>query len=348
MRGVGAIAAFAKQVDWCATLGSPFMAALCDALPRVLDRTTATGRRVLDWPGNAFADALPIRVAGGLHALVRSGAAPDLAALYPPATLDAGALVGVLRRTIARHDDALRTWLDRAPQTNEVMRSAVLMPGMLAIADATGLPLRVFELGPSAGLNLRLDAYAYDLGGRVIETSGAPIRLVPEWRGPPPPAAQVRIVERRGGDLAPIDVTDAAARERLLAYVWPDQPVRLARLAAALDAAAADPPPIDRAEAADWTERHVAPVAGAVTVLFHSIAYQYFVSESRARIAGHMDRAGAAATAAAPLAWLRFEMDDASEGVPPALRLRLWPGGEDRLLACAHPHGSVVDWRLAG
>jgi hypothetical protein len=324
------------------------MAALCDALSRVLDRTTATGRRILDWPGDAFADALPIRVAGGLHALVRSGAAPDLAALYPPATLDAGALVMVLQRTIARHDEALRPWLDSAPQTNEVMRSAVLMPGMLAVADATGLPLRVFELGPSAGLNLRLDAYAYDLGGLMIEASAAPIRLVPQWRGPPPPEAQVRIVERRGGDLAPIDVTDAAARERLLAYVWPDQPARLARLAAALDAAVADPPPIDRAEAADWTERHVAPVVGAATVLFHSIAFQYFATSSRARIAGHMERAGAATTAAAPLAWLRFEMDDASEGVPPALRLRLWPGGEDHLLARAHPHGSVVDWRPAG
>jgi hypothetical protein len=26
------------------------------------------------------------------------------------------------------------------------------------------------------------------------------------------------------------------------------------------------------------------------------------------------------------------------------VRLRLWPGGEDRLLARAHHHGAWVDW----
>lgn len=341
------LGAFAKQVEWSHQLGSPFMAALCEALPRVLGEDTLTGRRILGWSGDGFADALPIRIAGGLHALVRRGGAPELAALYPPAAPDIGALAGALQSTIARHDAALQPWLDSAPQTNEVMRSGVLMPGMLVIASATGLPLRLFELGPSAGLNLRLDAYAYDLGGHFIDPPGAPIRLQPGWRGSPPPAGDVRVLDRRGVDLAPIDAGDPAARERLLAYVWPDQPERLQRLAAALDAAAADPPAIDRADAADWTERLVSPVQGAVTVLFHSIAFQYFPEDSQARIAAHMEAAGSGATADSPLAWLRFEMDDASAGVPPALRLRLWPG-EDRLLARAHPHGSRIDWLVEG
>jgi hypothetical protein len=78
-------------------------------------------------------------------------------------------------------------------------------------------------------------------------------------------------------------------------------------------------------------------------VVYHSIASQYFPAASQARIAAHMARAGAAATATAPLAWLRYELDDATAGAVPTLRLRMWPG-EDRLLARAHPHGALVKW----
>lgn len=52
-----------------------------------------------------------------------------------------------------------------------------------------------------------------------------------------------------------------------------------------------------------------------------------------------IEQAGAAASAQAPLAWLRFEKLPQDEGY--SLRLRLWPGGET-LLAWAHPHASIV------
>jgi hypothetical protein len=79
------LSAFAKQAEWCRALGSPFTALLMEALPRALDVRTRTGAAVLGWRGDPIADALPLRVAGGLHALVRGGRLPMLAALYPPA-----------------------------------------------------------------------------------------------------------------------------------------------------------------------------------------------------------------------------------------------------------------------
>lgn len=64
---------------------------------------------------------------------------------------------------------------------------------------------------------------------------------------------------------------------------------------------------------------------------------------ARARIETALAAAGARATAAAPLAWLRLEGDGTEPGA--ALTLTLWPGGATRLLARADYHGRWIDWR---
>lgn len=335
-------ASFAEQAIWCARLGSPFTARLCEALETALDRTGAVGARALDWPGDPSpsADALVLRLCGGLHALARSGNAPDLAALYPPAPLpDAGRLRKALAPILEL--EALLPWLERAPQTNEVGRSAILMAGLMVVASRWRLPIELYELGASAGLNLQLDRYGYDLGGRAAGDPRSAVRLAPDWRGPPPPAAAVRIVRRRGVDLHPLDV--CRDRERLLAYLWPDQLRRLAVAQAALDIAAADPPPVDAGDAADWIEARLDPAGpgGVVRAVVHTVAFQYFPPGAQARIAGHVERVGAGASAQSPFAWLRFEKLPRDDRY--SLRLRIWPGGEE-LLAWAHPHASEVRW----
>jgi len=339
--------AFRSQAAACTAMGSPFMALLCTVLSDWIDRGSWTGSRILDWPVDPNSDALQMRVTGGLHALVRKGLAPELAALYPPRRLPSAKTLGAaVRAAIRSHDGFLFHWLDSPPQTNEVGRSAVLMAGLLVIAAETGKPLALRELGSSAGLNLRLDRYAYRLGAYAFGPPDAPLMLEPEWDGGDPPHAEVRVVSRRGVDRAPLDISDLRTRERLLAFVWADRPERLARLAAALDAAALDPPPIDRADAAAWVETNVRPEPGVATVVYHSIVHQYFPEATKIRLAEHMAAMGALATADAPLAWLRMEVDDPVRATtePPTLRLRLWPGGEDRLLARVHPHGAKVAW----
>ena len=335
-------AVFAKQGDWCRRLDAPLMGRVCDTLAHILDDTTATGRAVLAWRGDGFADALPMRLTGGLNALARRGDLPALATCYPPNPAPTDAALATALAAGLR-DDRLLDWLAGAPQTNEVARSGVLMPGLLFIADKTGLPLALFELGASAGLNLRLDDYGYVLGGQRFGRADAPLTLAPRWDGAPPPAAPLKVVARCGVDLNPLDLRDPATREKLMAFVWPEQIERVHRLEAAIAAFVADPVALDKADAADWVESVIATRDGVATVVFHSIAYQYFPAATQARIAAHMANAGAVATAAAPLAWLRFELDDASAEAPPTLRLTLWPGGE-YLLARTHPHGAVVRW----
>ena len=342
MEREGAVrAAFAQQAAYCVQLDSPFTALLCTLLGERLGRSTALGRRILDWPGNSapFGDALALRLCGGLHFLVRSGRAPGLAALYPPAPLpEADALWQALLPVL--EDEALGPWLDSAPQTNEVGRSAVLMSGLLVVAARFGLPLRLYELGASAGLNLQLDLYGYDLGGLRTGDPDSPLQLKPDWHGPSPPRANLEIAGRAGVDLNP--VRPLAERERLIAYVWPEQAERLARLEAALALAAADPPRLDRGDAADWIEaRLLAPEPGVARVVMHSVAFHYFPERTKQRVAAHIEAAGAAAPAEAPLAWLRFEEQPGDEHF--SLRLRIWPG-QDRLLAWTHPHGKSVTW----
>ena len=123
---------FRRQAEACDTLGSPFTAAVCRALAELLDETTATGQRVLAWPGNMRDDALSLRFCGGLHALVLARADDELAAAYPPHAADAADLTRILQGAIARNDAALGRALDSAPQTNEIARSgdaASRLPG---------------------------------------------------------------------------------------------------------------------------------------------------------------------------------------------------------------------------
>jgi hypothetical protein len=288
-----------------------------------------------------------LRLTGGLNALVRRGVVPELALLYPPHDLPGEDVVWpVVERVLVAHEAELLRWLDSAPQTNEVGRSAALMAGLLVVGAEYDMPFALYELGPSAGLNLLLDRYGYQLGDTVAGDMASPLQLAPAWQGASPPKARVRVVARRGVDLRPLDVTLPADRERLLAYVWPDQVARVAQLENALQLAMADPPVIDQGDAAAWTENRLSltPEPGVIRVLMHTIAFQYFPPETQARIKAHAQRVGADATRAAPFAWLSLEFEG-KEGSGPLLRLTLWPGGETRVLATGHPHGRSLAWR---
>lgn len=344
------LATLEKQQIGCAGLGSAFYATLVGHMIEDVGRGGPVWDVLGPYATAPFTDAYALRVLGGVHLRVLAGRAPDLAAHYPSTGGDGDAdaawpaFQAVLAAGCPEVVDALR----RPPQTNEVGRSASALGGFLEVARATARPLRVLEIGASAGLNLRFDRFRYEQGGAGFGPAAATPRFVDCWPdGAPPFAVPMEVVERAGCDVDPIDVATEAGALTLCAYVWPDPPERMARLRAAIAVARAVPASLDRADAAEWLAARLAePRPGVATVVFHSVMWQYLPEPTRAAITGSLAAAGRAATPNAPLAWLRLE--------PPLpamthteLRLTLWTGTDtptERHLADAGFHFGPVHW----
>lgn len=337
---------FRAQARACEALGSPFTARLLMILAEMLHPGTAVFDRVLNWQGDPTSggDSVPLRLAGGLHALVLSGKDDGLTGCYPPnIAANDQTFRAALSAALTLHKDLLLQWLDSPPQTNEVARSAVLVAAGQSLASRFDLPLRLLELGSSAGLNLYWDQVRLMANGQAFGPRDAPIELAPDWQGDLPPAGDLRIASRAGVDLNPLDPAKATDRLRMLSYIWPDQTIRLARLQQALTLAQAHPVKVAKGDAAGWISRQLAqPHAGQVTVVFHTIAWQYFPKSTQAAARAAIETAGAGAKSSAPVAWLAMEADGRADGA--AVSLRIWPGGKTLDLGRADFHGRWLRW----
>lgn len=332
-------------------IGSPFYGALERQMADDVETGGPTWDLLQSRADLPTDDALALRLLGGVHRMVLAGDAPELAAHYASTggDGDAAAAWWHFRDLVATQPPAVLDALTRPPQTNEVGRSASLVPGLLQVAGETGLPLRLLELGASAGLNLRVDRYRYEQAGAAWGDPDSALRFVDLWTdGVPPLGTPAVIAQRSGCDRDPIDAALPESALTLLSYVWPDQDQRLGRLRAALDIAAELPVDIAHATIEDWLPEQLATAApGVATVVFHSVVWQYLPESTRALVVATLDEAGARATTDAPLAYLRLEPAPVAY-FPAQLRLTVWPGAasatDSRLLATSGFHFGPVSW----
>jgi hypothetical protein len=341
--------AIAWQAEHAEKADAPITGRVVRAERAILDTPTELARRMLHWPGLILEDAMPLRVAGGLHWLHLSGAEPRLAPVYAGAVADQAAVDEIIAAVALDWDARLLPWLDHPPQTNEAGRSSSVMAGLLWLSQRLGPRFELNEIGASAGVNTMMERYRYALGDVEVGPGDSPMRLTPVWRGPSPPAGEIEIVAIRGCDVAPVDLSDPAEALRLKAYVWPDAPERMARIDAAARLAAERPPLLERADAGEFVERRLAATQdkGVVRVLYHSVMWQYLPEATRRSITAAMEDAGSRATAERPLAWVRLETN--RETFRHELSVRYWPGGERPVMLCeAHPHGAWIEWRGQG
>jgi hypothetical protein len=147
-----------------------------------------------------------------------------------------------LRAFASRHRESLvRLLHSRLVQTNEVRRSALLLPAFRFASDAAGgAPLALIEIGSSAGLNLLVERYAYDYSGVAAGDQASPLRLTVQARGAMPPVApSPAIASRYGIELEALDVRDADDMCWLRALLWPEHDERRSVLRAAVEVPAA-------------------------------------------------------------------------------------------------------------
>jgi hypothetical protein len=341
-----------RQAYWCEEFGSPFTAQLLKAAAADLAAGGIVARLTADWPGNARADAVSLRLAGALHAAALTGRDPALAAVYPDAdpkwSMDQ---VWPVAEAYLRRDEAhVRAFMQSPPQTNETARACGLAAGFLWLASRNPEPFHMLELGASAGLNLNWDRFRYSYP--LWERRGGEGPLVPtQIDGPVPAWRSVAIASRAACDQNPLDPSSPNDRLRLRAYIWADQTARMERLNAAIDLAAASPQRVEKADAAKWIAEKLGPgLLAGTTVIYHSVFFQYPPHEVRTAIAQAIETAGAKATAERRLAWVRFEPETILGGPRDSLRYVLnivqWDGGGRResTLADVDPHGRTLTW----
>ncbi len=338
---------FRSQAEGCRSYGSPLTGALLEGAADDLE----SGGVAADLMGPHAADpggsVPPLRFAGSLHRLVLEGRAPALAEHYPSVggTADVEAVWPAAEATVRQYLEELRTLVRSTVQTNEVARSAVLF----GVLQLIGKPLRLLEIGASAGLNLRCDRFAYEVGSEVLGDPSSQVRLVQPWEAPHPLASsplrglkgpQVRtleVVERRGCDPNPLDPTTEEGRLTLTSYVWGDQVARHARLRAAIEIAREVPVKVERAGALEFLTRELAAQDDVTTVVWHSVVWQYVDPAERAAVDALL------AQAKGPV--VRASMEPRTFDGELTFQVHLQRVGEAPVhVADCHGHGPPVRW----
>jgi hypothetical protein len=336
-----------KQADWRQSLGSRLYSTLLREAAEDVRASGVCWTVLRDHHDDPPGSALALRFLGAVHRIVLQGQAPQLAACYPSAggASDCDDPWPSFHAVVQQQAAVLRKLVHRPVQTNEVGRCAALLGGFVEVARRTGLPLRLLEVGAAAGLILRWDRYFYEAGSEGWGDPHSPVHIANVFGDAYPRLdVSIRIEERHGCDTSPIDPSTDEGALTLESYVWPDQMERFRRLTAAIEVARRVPATVDHANAVDWVEAALGGgVSGVATVVYHSIVWQYLPKADRVRFKRVLAAAGQAATHDSPLAWLRFEPARNTAEV----RLRLWPGGKDQLLARSGFHGKPVHWLAA-
>ena len=340
------------QSSSCAGIGSPIYEELCVHIADDVRRGGVSWDLLASRAHLSFGAALPLRFLGAVHRLALSGGAPRLAAHYPSCGGTSGAgLLDAFDATVRENSQAILPQLDADVQTNEVGRSAVLFEALGHIAELTGHPLALREIGASAGLNLAMPWFRYSDGDHVGGDPSGVVEIADRWRGDMRPRFRsFAIASRSGCDRAPVDATTEAGLLRLLGFIWPDQLERLERTRRAVATLRAHPVSVHAANAADWLDSQLTDTAvgdpPVTTVVYHSIVWQYVAHDDRARITAALERRGALATRERPLAWVRFEPEDRLL-LHARTTLRLWDGvantGAPQALARSGFHGEWVE-----
>lgn len=347
------------QARACGNLGSPLYRRLMAAASADAAAGGIVAELLRPLAHEPAGAAITLRLFGAVHRLALTGRAPQLAQAYPSCggTVDAVApdeLWSRFENACRTHRSDINAHLGQAPQTNEVGRGAALRGALDIVLAAAPLPVRLVEIGASAGLNLLLDRFTLCWPGGTRGPASSPVRLDDAWTGAIPADGRLTVVDRIGCDIHPLDATSPNDAVTLQSFVWPDQLARLTRLRGALDIAGSTPVSV-RAESADTLLSSIRPTSGTLTVVQHSVMWQYLPDDVRATATRELARLRSEATPDAPIAHICLEpprtADDADVDFRAARRFGGFvvtagcaPYFDDQVVGYCPPHGPPAHW----
>ncbi|HLV99721.1 MAG TPA: DUF2332 domain-containing protein [Ktedonobacterales bacterium] len=291
----------------------------------------------------------PNLLLGAVHYLLLKGVDDPLAAFYPSlsSSPDPGEASPAFHRFCLEYAQDIRELLlTRRVQTNEVARSACLLPMFELVArQGGGIPLSLIEIGASAGLNLLWDRYGYDYAnGRRCGVADSPLQIPCDLKGdllPPLPTSLPEIAFRLGIDLYPLDISDDDAVLWLRALIWPEHHERVERLQQALEIARAQRPTVLAGDALNLLPEVIAEAPPETTLcIFHSLTLYQFSAEQRERLTSLLLEF----SRQRPIFRIAFEKIRGAD--PPQLCLFSYIQGTEtaRVLADCSAHGRWLEW----
>lgn len=331
------------QAVACASMGSPFYGSFLENAAHAYD-CGGVLRPLLDRHVHRTRPGLLL--AGAAHYRALLDLAPAIAAHFPSTGGDGDpqAAWRATQADLLSHEREYDEQLSLTVQTNEVARATPILAAMLTVAHETQLPLRIFEIGSSAGLLLNFDRYHHTGEGWSWGDPDSELTLSNRTREGVPKHLETRleIAQRQGCDVHPLDARKSGDAARLLSFVWPDQSERFDRVRRAISIAQAHPVTVDRADGAAWIAQQAAVKDGFVRVVMHTVMVEHLTAEQRRDLENVIRRVGESAGARSPFAWVRME--------PPALTLSyetaitLWPGAREFVVARSDGHAQNLRW----
>lgn len=326
---------------------SPIYERLCEVTARSDDLLDVAAEAASGQP-------VPNLFFGAVHAVLEQHPDSDLAAYYPSLSgaraLDDGLGEAFLAFVLEHREEVVALLRTRLVQTNEVRRSAVLLPVFATVAEeAGGAPLALIEVGASAGLNLLFDRYGYRYSGTVAGDPRSPLVLDTEVRGDMPPIARVpEVASRLGLELNALDVRSEDDMRWLRALVWPEHDERRRVLRAAVEVAREDPPEVRTADVfEDLVPAIAAAPAEAHVVVFATFVLNQFTPEMRERLKSLLREASRGrAVSVVVVGYAEWFGDERPEdGAAPVHLATLRDGHATvRRMALSDPHGWWIDW----
>jgi hypothetical protein len=267
-----------------------------------------------------------------IHRLAIDRMAPEVAVHVPtlggsvPSDVGRERFLEAVESAALRNPSVVSQYLARVPQTNEASRAAVLRCALSRLDPE--VPVRLFEFGCSAGLNLRADLLP---GIADLEVGPLPV-----------------IAERIGCDLDPVDANTPDGRALLSSYVWVDDVDRWANLQHALKIASEMPVTVKKQEARDFV-LHIEPKPGFATVIWHSAMWIYLDDTKRREVTDAIEHVAALATPESPVIHISWEWHELQDQGPFELVHTRWDGSTDNcvpaVIATGTSHGTSVTLR---